>query len=386
MTMLIVRLKPGKETPVTNGHPWIFSGAVDRVQGEPHRERLCRVLNARGQFVCQGMYNPASQIAVRVLTTGKEPIGKDFFRARILGAMELRRSFVGSDTTCLRLVNGEGDLLPGLVVDRYGDVLVVQVATPGMDDVKSDIVDVLREALPSCCIVERSDTRARQAEGLRAEVGPLHKGPIPGEVEVTENGIPYAVDVLTGDRTGFYLEHRLTRGRIAAYARGRTVLDVFSYTGSFSVCALKAGAVSITSVDSSAPAQVQIKRNMELNRIRPFVWRHHKEDATRFLQADRELYGLVFLDAPAAYSEYAEFRKLCRLTADRVVPGGILFVLAGVTSQFEHQDILKALQRTASSLSRKARVLEALTSPPDFPWLPSHPQGLHQAGFVVHLE
>jgi 23S rRNA (cytosine1962-C5)-methyltransferase len=138
--MLIVRLKPGKEGPLLQGHPWVYSGAVDKVQGEPEMERLCRVLNARGQFVCQGMYNPVSQLAVRVLTMGKEVIDRSFFHSRIKRAVALRNAVMPGDTTCCRLINAEGDLLPGLVVDRYNDILVMQVITPGVDDIKGDIV------------------------------------------------------------------------------------------------------------------------------------------------------------------------------------------------------------------------------------------------------
>lgn len=384
--MLIVRLKPRKEVPVLSGHPWIFSGAVESVQGEPHALRICRVLNSKGQFVCQGMYNPASPIAVRVLTTGKETVDEAFFENRLRRAIDLRRNLFGPDTTCFRLVNAEGDLLPGLVADIYGGVIVLQVSTPGMDELRPLVVDVLRQEYPACSIFERSDTKARHAEGLRPEVGPLHGGPIPQEIVVLENGAPYAVDVLTGDRTGFYLENRPARSRIASYAPGRTVLDIFSYSGSFAVCALRAGAVSATSVDSSAPAQAALKRTMELNKVKPFTWRHHKDDATRYLQSDRQTYGLVFLDAPSVFSDLGEYGKLLALAMKRVAPGGIMFALAALTAQFGPQDLLRVIQRSASSLARQARILEDLSPGADFPRLPSHPQGLRHAGFVVHLE
>ena len=147
--MLIVQLKPKKEVPVIHGHPWIYSGAVDKVQGEPEQEHLCRVLNAKGQFVCQGTYNPVSQLAVRVLTLGKESIDRAFLEARIRAALALRERVIPGDTTCYRLINGEGDRLPGLVIDRYNDILVMQVITPYMEEIKPGLVDILKTVLPS---------------------------------------------------------------------------------------------------------------------------------------------------------------------------------------------------------------------------------------------
>ncbi len=285
--MLIVQLKQKKEVPVIHGHPWIYSGAVDKVQGEPEKEHLCRVLNARGQFECQGTYNPISQLAVRVLTLGKETIDKAFFEARIKSALALRRRIIPEDTTCYRLINGEGDRLPGLVVDRYNDMLVLQAITPFMEEIKQDLVDILKSALPECGIFERSDSKTRNNEGLRPSTGPLHKNMESRDLVVKERGIAFAVDIFTGDRTGFYLEHKETRQKLMRYAKDKDMLDLFSYTGSFSVCALHAGAKSVISIDSSAPAQVQLKKNMDLHKIRPFVWRHMRDDVPRFLNDEQ---------------------------------------------------------------------------------------------------
>lgn len=384
--MLLVRLKPSKENPALQGHPWIYSGAVDKVQGEPEVDKICRVLNARGQFVCQGTYNPVSQLAVRVLTLGKETIDKNFFQARIRNALALRTRIMPNDTTCYRLINAEGDLMPGLVVDRYNDLLVMQVITPYMEDIKGDLVDILRSELPSCCIFERSDTRTRSNEGFRPETGPLYGKIETKELTVKEHGIEFAVDIFTGDRTGFYLEHKNTRQRIMAYARDREVLDLFSYTGSFSLIALKAGARSVVSVDSSATAQVMLRRNMENHQIRPFTWRHHKDDAARFLGDDKALYDLVLCDAPAFGNEYEEHSKTLQLAMARLRPGGVIFCLAPVTAQFGSMDLLKAIHRSAHGHLRISKVLEPLSQSADFPSLPSHPQGMHQAGFIVYVE
>ncbi len=384
--MLIVQLKAKKEIPVIHGHPWIYSGAVDKVQGEPEKEHLCRVLNEKGQFVCQGTYNPVSQLAVRVLTLGKENVDRAFIESRIRSAMALRQRIIPEDTTCYRLINSEGDCLPGLVLDRYNDILVLQAITPFMEDIKAELVDILKSLIPSCSIFERSDSKTRSNEGLRPSIGPLH-GDVEGhDLVAGENGIPFAIDIFTGDRTGFYLEHRQTRQRFMSYAKDADVLDLFSYTGSFSVCAFKAGARSLISVDSSAPAQVQLKKNMEMHRIKPFVWRHIRDDALRFLSDEKGSFDLVACDAPAFGNEYEEHFKTVAQSMARLRPGGILFYLAPVTSQFGPVDLLKSISRAAQGLSRAARVLEPLSQAPDFPALPSHPQGMHQAGFVVYVD
>ena len=384
--MLIVQLKPKKEMPVLLGHPWIYSGAVDKVQGEPEMEHLCRVLGSRGQFICQGTYNPISQLAVRVLTLGKEPIDKAFFEARIRNAITLRERIIPADTSCYRIINAEGDLLPGLVVDRYNDVLVLQAVTPFMDEIKGDLAEILKSELPSCSIFERSDSKTRSNEGFRPSIGPLHGNMESQDLVVHERGIAFAVDIFTGDRTGFYLEHKESRHKIMPYANDKDVLDLFSYTGSFSVCALHAGAKSVISVDSSAPAQVQLKKNMEIHKIKPFVWRHIRDDVARFLNDEQGSFDLVLCDAPAFGNEYEEHSKTVSLAMARLRPGGILFYLAPVTGQFSPVDLLKAISRAAQGLSRTARVLEPLSQSPDFPFLPSHPQGMHQSGFVVYVE
>ncbi|MCK7510058.1 MAG: class I SAM-dependent methyltransferase [Desulfobacterales bacterium] len=253
---------------------------MDKVQGEPEQEHLCRVLNARGQFVCQGTYNPISQLAVRVLTLGKETIDKAFFEARIKSALALRRRIIPEDTTCYRLINGEGDRLPGLVVDRYNDILVLQAITPFMEEIKQDLVDILKSGpsrMQHLRAFRLQDAQQRRAPG--PQTGPLH-GKIwrAGTLSLRSTGLPLPWTSSPATAPGFYLEHKETRQKLMRYAKDKDMLDLFSYTGSFSVCALHAGAKSVISIDSSAPAQVQLKKNMELHKIRPFVWRHMRDD------------------------------------------------------------------------------------------------------------
>lgn len=384
--MLIVRLKPKKETPVIYGHPWIFSGAVDKIQGSPEEGSLCRVIDARGRFVCQGFYNPFSQIAVRVLTRGKETIDRSFFLRRIKQAVKLRESIIPAGTTCYRIIHSEGDLLPGLTVDIYDKVLVMQVLSTGIEEIKGDIVSIFQELYPKCAIHERSDIRARSGEGLRPLSGPLSGNIEKGEILVTEMGIPFMVDVLTGDRTGFYLEHRNNRAKLQAMASGKDILDLFSYTGAYAVHALKGGAKSVVSVDSSSPAQALAKKNMEINKIAPFVWKHIRDDVFRFLQDDRGRYDIIICDPPAVGSDTEDLEKVFAMCLERLKPSGLLFATSYLGPQFTTLDSYRAIQGSSEKAARPVRIIEPLYEGHDFPVQPTHPQGIHLFGHILYAD
>ena len=384
--MLIIQLKQKKELPMLKGHPWIFSGAVDKVQGSTDNKSLCRVIDAKGRFVCQGFYSPFSQIAVRVLSRGKEPIDKAFFRKRISRSLELRKGIIPEHTTCYRLIHGEGDGIPGLVVDIYGNVLVMQFLCAGIEEFKDEIVDIFRGIYPDSIIHERSDVKSRNSEGLRPISGPLYGDLSNGEIEVLESGHSFVVDVLTGERTGFYLDRRSSRERLKSMAQGKDMLDLFSYTGAFSVYALAGGAKSVVSVDNSSPAQALLRKNMEINQTRQFAWKHVRDDAYRFLSEDRTTYDLIVCDPASFIRDFEEYTKINTLVMERLNPGGILFSIASLSSQFTHVDLLKALTRASEKVSRSARILEPLYQSPDFPVLPSHAQGTHLCGFIVYVE
>ncbi|MBN2297822.1 MAG: class I SAM-dependent rRNA methyltransferase [Deltaproteobacteria bacterium] len=385
--MLIIQLKPKKEFPVIKGHPWIFSGAVDNVQGSPEEKPgLCRVIDSSGKFVCQGFYSPFSQIAVRVLTCGKERVDREFLRQRIMRSIELRKQIISGDTTCFRLVHSEGDGIPGLIADIYKDVLVMQFLCAGIEDFKDEVVNIFRDIYPQCMIHERSDLKSRNSEGLRPLSGPLHGELSNGEIEVAESGIPFMVDVLTGEKTGFFLDHRHNRQRFGSMASGKDVLDLFSYTGSFSVYAVKGGAKSVVSVDNSSPAQALLKKNMEINQIKPFVWKHVRDDVVRFLSDDRAMYDLIVCDPPSFSRDFEEYTKINALAMARLKPGGILFTTGIIHSQFNSTDMIKAINWASERASRSARILEPLYQAPDFPVLTSHVQGGHLCGYILYVE
>ncbi len=384
--MLIVRLKPRKELPILKGHPWIFSGAVDKIQGSPEEGSICRVIDYKGKFVCQGFYNPYSQIAVRVLSRGKEAIDRAFFAGRIWQAVNMRKTMVPPDTTCYRLINGEGDLLPGLFVDFFDKVIVMQFLITGMDELKADIVSIFQELFPKCPIHERSDTKSRSAEGLRPLSGPLSGTVDKGDLIVTEMGIPFVVDVLTGDRTGFYLEHRDNRAKLAALSSGKDVLDLFSYTGSFAVHAFKGGAKSVVSVETSSPAQAMAKKNMEINKLTPFAWKMVREDAFRFLQDERSCFDIIICDTPHFGNEGEDLEKILTLSLARLKPSGLVFAISSIGSQFTPLDFYKAVENAVERSSRPVRIIAPLHEGPDFPIQPAHPQGVHLFGHILYAD
>ena len=383
--MLIVQLKPKKDVPVIKGHPWIFSGAVDKVQGSPEETSLCRVLDARGRFICQGFYNPFSQIAIRVLTRGREPVDRSFFLRRINEAIRMRKALITTDATCYRVIHGEGDGIPGLTVDLYDTVLVMQFISTGVEQFKDDLVSIFHELYPEHAIHERSDTRSRSAEGLRPLTGPLFGGIEKAGVQVREYGLPFVVDVLTGDRTGFYLDHRDNRAALQRMASDKSVLDLFSYTGAYAIHALKGGASSVVSVDSSSTAQALMKRNMEVNKVSPFVWKHVRDDAFRFLQDDRSKYDIVVCDPPPSLKE-GDFEKAMALAMEKLNPSALLFAVSYLGSQFTTLDYYRTVQASSEKASRNVRLVKPLHEGPDFPVLPTHPQGIHLFGHIIYVE
>ena len=382
--MFIIRIKENKEQPILAGHPWIFAGAVDKV--DSHSDKyICRVLDSTGRFVCQGFYNPYSQIAVRVITLGRDNIDKELFADRIDKAILFRKRIIPEATTCFRIINSEGDRLPGLVADRYGDVIVIQFLCMAMEKFRDDIIDIFKSRYPGYAIHERSDAKSRKAEGLDLQSGPI-SGTLPdGDLEVQEEGSRIFIDVKTGDRTGFYLEYRPIRSLIRSISKGKSVLDLFSYTGGFGLSACLAGALSVTSVDSSISAQAILKRNMEANSISSFVWHHQREDVSAFLSRESSQYDIVICDPPP-FSRPEDYNNIFSQAMSRVKSGGMMFALTSYSPRFGIYELMKALARAAGSCGLTARIAGKLSQGPDYPYLPSHPEGEHVHGLIINIE
>lgn len=380
-------LKKGKETPIREFHPWVYSGAVERTQAEAGD--VVQVLDYRGRFIAQGHWSPHSPIAIRVLTWNREKVDRAFFERRLKRALELRKP-LGQRTNAVRLVNAEGDLLPGLIVDRYGPLLAIQVHTWGMERVKEEILSCLEALIAPKAIYEKSDPQARQREGLKPQEG-LLKGNHEGLQEVEEFPFRFLIDIQGGQKTGFYLDQRDNRQLILHLAEGKKVLDCFCYTGGFTVAALKGGAKFVRAVDSSASALSLAKENVLLNGLDLSRCDFHRADAFEFLREERERYDLVILDpppfarsrdeVPQALRGYEEINYL----AMRLLKKGGLLLSCCCTQRVSLEDLSQAIYKASLRLGRAIQLLSSSRAPLDHPVLFSHPEGDYFKALLIRI-
>jgi 23S rRNA (cytosine1962-C5)-methyltransferase len=374
----------------------VFSGAVQRIEGEPADGDVVDVVAHDGEFLARGYLNRRSQIVVRLLTWDPdEAVDRGFWRRRLEAAIEARRVLPGlEDTDAYRLVHAESDGLPGLVVDRYGDYLVVQFLTLGVDRRKVELVTLLEELVQPRGILERSDVDVREKEGLGPVTGPLAGHAPPPLVVARESGHRFWVDLWAGQKTGFYLDQRENRRRVARYCAGREVLNAFAYTGAFAVYALAVGASHVTNVESSAEALELGRRNLALNRLDASQVEDVAGDVFQVLRSYRDAgrsFDLIILDPPKfAYSQ-AQVRAACRgykdinLLAMRLLrPGGVLctFSCSGVVSADLFQ---KVVFGAALDARRDVQVLERLAQGPDHPLLLTFPEGEYLKGLICRV-
>ena len=391
-----VRLKPGRSKSVNNRHPWVFSGAIARREGSPQPGDVVDVLDDGGRFLARGYYNPRSQIVVRLLTWDPDEAIDDTFWYMRLGASMARREALGKDpdTTAFRLVYAESDGMPGLVVDCYEDWVVVQALTLGIEARMEALTALLREALAPRGIIERSDVDVRAQEGLAQRAGVLYGEAPDAPVVVRENGLRFRVDLLRGHKTGFYLDQRDNRRKVAAYAAGAEVLNVFAYTGGFGVYAASAGAARVANLDSSADALREAEANLRLNDLATPSENIQGDafQALRQLVAAGRRYDLVVLDPPKfAFSKgqlnaaTRGYKDINMLGMRLLRPGGILatFSCSGLVSEDLFQ---KVLFGAGVDVGREARILERLGQGPDHPVLLTFPEGAYLKGFICRVE
>lgn len=296
--MATVTLHKNKEQRVYGGHPWVFRSDIASVDGEDAEGRVVRVVGSRGQFLAMAVYNPRSQIALRILSHREEPIDRAFIFSRVKRALDYRRAF--ADLKSCRLIFAESDGLPAVIADAFGDVIVLQVLCLGMEAFKQDIVDALIEELHPAGIYERNDVPVRELEGLPQQTGLLY-GEVPERVEMLENGVRFSVDVKEGQKTGFFLDQKENRAAIAPFVKGARVLDCFTHTGSFALHAAHYGAADVTGVDISQFACDCAAENAELNGFGDRV-RFECANAFDYLRAAQnrhEQFDMVVLDPPA---------------------------------------------------------------------------------------
>ena len=391
--MNAIHLKPGREKSVIQGHPWIFSGALDRVEGQPEPGESVSVQSSDGAFLAWAAYSPQSAIRARVWSSVQdEEVGPALFRRRIAAALRLRElTLTANETTAMRLVHGESDGLPGLVVDRYADTLVMQVLSAGAERWRETFADLLVELTGVPNIFERSDVDVRELEGLATRTGALRGDAPAGPVVIEENGLNFCVDILAGQKTGFYIDQRRNRQRLRAYAAGRDVLNCFCYTGGFTAYALAGGAQRVLSINSSAEAIEMARRNLDLNGL--------SQDQADWLDADvftalRKLrdqgrsFDLIVLDPPKFAPTAAQVERAARgykdinLLAFKLLrPGGVLFTFScsgGISAEL----FQKIVAGAALDARADAMILEHLSQGPDHPVALRFPEGTYLKGLV----
>jgi 23S rRNA (cytosine1962-C5)-methyltransferase len=387
--MIDVVLSPDRDRAVRRRHPWVLSGAVARVEGEGAPGDWARVLAANGETLGFGHWSPQSQIRVRLLSFGAAPADDALVAERIAAAVARRTGdpLVG-DTDAVRLVNAEGDGLPGLTVDRYADVVVVRLATAGMHVRRAVIADALRTATGAAAALERPDAQASRREGIPAQQGALWGDPPKDPIAIRERARHYRVDVGAGQKTGFYLDQRDARDLVETLAAGRRVLDLFAYTGGFSVAAAQGGAMSITAVESSAEALEMAARHLE-------PWQHQRsialarEDAFRFVRREAGPWDLVIVDPPPLARRSGDVAQASRAYKDvllhalrRAAPGAHL--LAFSCSHHVGPDLFRKIAFGASlDAERPVVVLRELGAPADHPVALDHPEGRYFTGLLL---
>jgi len=389
-------LKPGHDRPVRRHHPWVFSGALGRLEGPVADGGVVEVLSFDGEWLARGYLNRRSQILARLLTWDPgEAIDEAFWERRLERALQARAALrLEEMTSAYRLVFAESDGLPGLIVDRYGDFLVLQSLTLGVERWKEVIVRLLAERLHPRGIYERSDVEVRAKEGLAPAEGVRFGEPPPPRLLITEHGHRFYVDVIRGQKTGFYLDQRENRRRAAAYLAGAEVLNAFSYTGAFAVYALKAGARFVVNVDTSAEALQGAVENLRRNGFDERRFENIEGDAfqvLRRMRAEGRRFDAVILDPPKFAYAQAHLPRAARGYKDinlqalhLIRPGGLLitFSCSGLVSPDLFQKIVFA---AAEDAGRDVQILERLSQAPDHPVRLSFPESEYLKGLICRV-
>lgn len=386
-----LHLRSGKDHPVRLGHPWIFSGAIRDLSPALTPGAVVRVRAADGSALGVGYANPSCTIAVRMLSRRDEPIDARFVARRVGHAIALRARMVAPDTDAYRLINGEGDGLPGLVVDRYADVLVLQALTAGIERLKPLIVQALVEQLSPRVIIERSEGAVRGAEGLPPASGALIGEPVHEQL-VRENGLVFTVVPGGAQKTGHFCDQRVNRARVRGLAAGRRVLDAFAYSGGFAVHAGAGGAAHVVAVDSAAGALAAAERNWSLNGLPAAHVRFADADVGRFLRDTEERFDLLIVDPPALAKQRKDLPRGVRAYKDvnlwalrRALPGALLLTF----SCSQHVDAVlfrKIIAGAAADAGRSLAVLETLGPGPDHPVALAHPEGEYLHGILARVD
>lgn len=389
-------LAKGREKSLLRRHPWVFSGAVQRVEGKAHSGETIDILDSQGKWLARGAYSPESQIRARVWTFQQdEEINIDFFIRRLQQAQSWRDWVAQRDgLDGYRLIAGESDGLPGITIDRFQNFLVLQLLSAGAEYQRPALLSALQHCYPECSIYDRSDVAVRKKEGL-----PLAQGPVLGDLPpellpITEHGMKLLVDIQQGHKTGFYLDQRDSRLAARNYSAGRRVLNCFSYTGAFAVSALMGGCEQVISVDTSQAALDIAKQNVELNKLDLSKAEFVRDDVFQLLRnyrAQGEKFDLIIMDPPKFVENKNQLASACRgykdinmLALQLLNPGGILlsFSCSGLmpTDLFQ-----KILADAAVDAGRDVQFIEQFRQAADHPVIATYPEGLYLKGFACRV-
>jgi 23S rRNA (cytosine1962-C5)-methyltransferase len=386
-------LKSGKDQSVRRYHPWIFSGAIKKIYGEPVEGDLVDVYDNKDEFLAKGHYQPGS-IAVRILSFKDVIIDKDFFAGRIRSALEYRRSLgllAPGNTNAYRLVHAEGDNLPGLIIDCYSGVAVMQMHSVGMYRVRHEIAGLLKDIMGDelKAVYDKSEGTIPFMSGVTASNGFLLGASDP--VIVTENGFKFRIDWTTGQKTGFFIDQRENRKLLGEYTKGRRVLNMFGYTGGFSVYAMK-DAELVHTVDSSGPAIDMADENIRLNFGDDPRHRSFKTDAFGYLNDIKDKYDLIILDPPAfakhnnvLANALQGYKRLNIKAIEQIRPGGIIFTFS-CSQVVTRENFRKSVFAAAANTGRSVRILHQVSQPPDHPVSIYHPESEYLKGLVLYVE
>lgn len=391
--MKTIHLKRGKDESLRRFHPWVFSGAIHHFSEEPQEGEIVKVYTSENEYIATGHYQIGS-IMVRVLSFDDETIDQAFYEHRLAVAFDVRKSIgvVGGDNNTYRLVHGEGDNLPGLVIDIYGKTAVMQAHSVGMHVDRITIANALKAALGD--EIENIYYKSETTLPYKAELGQENGFLLGGDTNdiAIENGLKFHVDWLKGQKTGFFVDQRNNRSLLQQYSKGRKVLNMFCYTGGFSFYAMRGGAELVHSVDSSQKAIDLTNANVELNYPNDPRHKAFAEDAFKFLDNMETPYDLIILDPPA-FAKHKDalrnalkgYTRLNKKAFEKIQPGGILFTFS--CSQAVDKDHFRtAVFTAAASAGRKVRILHQLHQPADHPINIYHPEGEYLKGLVLYVE
>jgi 23S rRNA (cytosine1962-C5)-methyltransferase len=394
--MIEVILKKGKEKAVLHRHPWVFSGAIEKVKGNPANGDIVKLIDAKGAFMAYGFYNDQSRVALRLLEWDEAvEVNEQWFREKVAVAVEGRSSLLadGITNTC-RLIFSESDYLPGLIVDKYADHLAVQVLTSGIEKMMPCIIDELQRLLKPESIFDKSDASSRNHEGLQTQNIVLAGNHPPERVEVIENGIIYNINIAEGQKSGFYCDQRENRKIVAQYAKGKKVLDCFCYTGGFTLNSLQSGAAAVTTVDSSVLAIDTLKENVLLNKFDTTKVTTIPSDVNKQLRKFRdegEMFDIIVLDPPKYAPSRSALDKASRAYKDLNRLGMLLLNKGGLLATYscsgamDMETFKQVLAWAALDAGKQVQFIHQFCQPEDHPVRSSFPEGEYLKGLLCRV-